>query len=148
MSFFKDKNFNSENEQDVKFFKTALHVKAQSDVGFTEIETINDLPVFEDKPFIVEKPLTTINGWSLDENKKELDSIYLIVNGEPFLKYAHFYPRDDISEDLGLNMGNNAGWTISFLSGYLKDGCQKITLVGVQDDRKIKFDNEIQLCKN
>ena len=45
-------------------------------------------------------------------------------------------------------MGNNAGWTISFLSGYLKDGCQKITLVGVQDDRKIKFDNEIQLCKN
>ena len=148
VSFFNDKNFNSENEQDVKFFKTVLHVKAQSDVGFTEIETINDSLVFEDKPFIIEKPLTTINGWSLDENKKELDSIYLIVNGEPFLKYDHFYPRNDIAEDLGLNMDNNAGWTISFLSGYLKDGCQKITLVGVKDDRKIEFDNEIQLCKN
>jgi len=33
-------------------------------------------------------------------------------------------------------------------SGYLNDGCQKITLVGVKDDRKIEFKNEIQLCKN
>jgi len=125
-----------------------LHVKAQSGVGFTEIETINDSLVFEDKSLIIENPLVTINGWSLDENKKELDSIYLIVNGEPFLKYDHFYPRNDIAEDLGLNMDNNAGWTISFLSGYLKDDCQKITLVGVKDDRKIEFENEIQLCKN
>jgi hypothetical protein len=148
LSFFNDKNFNSENEQDVKFFKTTLHVKAQSGVGFTEIETINDSLVFEDKSLIIENPLVTINGWSLDENKKELDSIYLIVNGEPFLKYDHFYPRNDIAEDLGLNMDNNAGWTISFLSGYLKDDCQKITLVGVKDDRKIEFENEIQLCKN
>ena len=148
MSFFNDKNFNSKNEQDIQFFKTDLPVKAESDAGFTEIETINGLLVFEGKPFIIEKPLTTINGWSLDENKKELDSIYLIINGEPFLKSDHFYPRNDISEDLGLSMDNNAGWTISFLSGYLKDGCQKITLVGVKDDRKIEFDNEIQLCKN
>ena len=42
----------------------------------------------------------------------------------------------------------NSGWSISFLSGYLKDDCQKITLVGVKDDRKIEFENEIQLCKN
>ena len=99
-SFFKDKNFNSKNQQDVKFFNTNLHVKAQSDLGFTEIETINDSLVFEGKPFIIEKPLITINGWSLDENKKELDSIYLIVNGEPFLKYEHFYQRSDISKKL------------------------------------------------
>jgi len=148
LSFFNDKNFNSENEQDVKFFKTALHVKAQSGVGFTEIETINDSLVFEDKPFIIEKPLTTINGWSLDENKKELDSIYLIINGEPFLKYEYFYPRSDISKKLAIDKNTNQGWTISFLSGYLNDGCQKITLVGVKDDRKIEFKNEIQLCKN
>jgi len=148
VSFFNDKNFNSKNEQDVKFFKTALPVKAESDAGFTEIETINDSLVFEGKPFIIEKPLTTINGWSLDENKKELDSIYLIVNGEPFLKYDHFYPRSDISKNLAIDKNTNQGWTISFLSGYLKDGCQKITLVGIKDDKKIEFENEINLCKN
>ena len=147
-SFFKDKNFNSKNQQDVKFFNTNLHVKDQSDLGFTEIETINDSLVFEGKPFIIEKPLITINGWSLDENKKELDSIYLIVNGEPFLKYEYFYPRSDISKKLAIDKNTNQGWTISFLSGYLNDGCQKITLVGVKDDRKIEFKNEIQLCKN
>ena len=90
----------------------------------------------------------TINGWSLDENKKELDSIYLIVNGEPFLKYDHFYPRNDISENLGMDVALNSGWTISFLSGYLEEDCQLITLVGIKDDKKIGFENEIQLCKN
>ena len=141
-SFFNNDNFNSKNEQDIKFFKTVLSIKDQSDIGFTEIETINDSLVFEDEPLIIKKSLVTMKGWSLDENKKELDSIYLIVNGEPLLKYDFFYPRNDISEDY------NAGWTISFLSGYLKDGCHKITLVGVKDDKKIGFENELQLCKN
>ena len=117
-------------------------------MGFTEIEMINDSLVFEGKPLVIEKPLVTINGWSLDENKKELDSIYLIVNGEPFLKYDHFYPRSDISKNLAIDKNTNQGWTISFLSGYLKDSCQKITLVGIKDDKKIEFENEINLCKN
>ena len=148
VSFFNSDNFNSKNKQDVKFFKTELPIKAQSDTGFTEIEAINDSLVFEDKPLVIEKPLVTINGWSLDENKKELDSLYLIVNGEPFLKYDHFYPRSDISKNLAIDKNTNQGWTISFLSGYLKDGCQKITLVGIKDNKKIEFENEINLCKN
>jgi hypothetical protein len=148
VSFFNSDNFNSKNKQDVKFFKTELPIKAQSDTGFTEIEAINDSLVFEDKPLVIEKPLVTINGWSLDENKKELESLYLIVNGEPFLKYDHFYPRSDISKNLAIDKNTNQGWTISFLSGYLKDGCQKITLVGIKDNKKIEFENEINLCKN
>ena len=148
VSFFNSDNFNSKNKQDVKFFKTALPIKAQLDTGFTEIEVINDSLVFEDKPLVIEKPLVTINGWSLDENKKELESIYLIVNGEPFLKHDHFYPRSDISKNLAIDKDTNQGWTISFLSGYLKDSCQKITLVGIKDNKKIEFENEINLCKN
>ena len=148
VSFFNDDNFNSKNKQDVKFFKTELPIKAQSDTGFTEIEAINDSLVFEDKPLVIEKPLVTINGWSLDENKKELDSLYLIVNGEPFLKYDYFYPRDDISKKLGIDVDNNMGWTISFLSGYLEDDCQKISVIGIKNERKIGYENEIHLCKN
>ena len=90
----------------------------------------------------------TINGWSLDQNKKQLDSIYLIVNDEPFLKYDQFYPRNDISENLGIDTELNSGWSISFLSGYLEENCQLITLVGTKDDQKIGFKNEIELCKN
>ena len=136
------------SKQDVKFFKTELPIKAQSDTGFTEIEAINDSLVFEDKPLVIEKPLVTINGWSLDENKKELESLYLIVNGEPFLKYDYFYPRDDISKKLGIDVDNNMGWTISFLSGYLEDDCQKISVIGIKNERKIGYENEIHLCKN
>ena len=147
-SFFSEKNFNLKNKQDMNFFKTVWSEKPATDIGLSEIESINDSLVFENETFMVEEPLVTIKGWSLDENKKQLDSIYLIANGEPFLKYEHFYPRNDISENLGMGAALNSGWSISFLSGYLEENCQLITLVGIKDDKKIGFENEIELCKN
>ena len=147
-SFFNEKNFNLENKQDMEFFKTVWSEKPEASIGFSEIESINNSLVSENETFMIEEPLVTIKGWSLDENKKQLDSIYLIVNDEPFLKYDNFYPRNDISENLGVNAALNSGWTISFLSGYLEENCQLITLVGIKDDKKILFENEIELCKN
>ena len=147
-SFFSEKNFNLKNKQDMNFFKTVWSEKPATDIGLSEIESINDSLVFENETFMVEEPLVTIKGWSLDENKKQLDSIYLIVNDAPFLKYEHFYPRNDISENLGMGADLNSGWSISFLSGYLEENCQLITLVGIKDDKKIGFENEIELCKN
>ena len=132
----------------MEFFKTALTEKPISDMGFSEVESVNNSFVSAGKTIIIEKPLVTINGWSLDQNKKQLDSIYLIVNDEPFLKYDQFYPRNDISENLGIDAELNSGWSISFLSGYLEENCQLITLVGTKDDQKIGFKNEIELCKN
>ena len=148
LSFFSEENFNLKNNQDMNFFKTVWSEKPATDIGFSEIESINDSLVFENETFMVEEPLVIIKGWSLDENKKQLDSIYLIVNDEPFLKYDHFYPRNDISQNLGINAALNSGWTVSFLSGYLEEDCQLITLVGTKDDKKILFENEIELCKN
>ena len=148
LSFFNEKNFNSENKQDMEFFKTVWSEKSEASIGFSEIESINNSLVSENETFMVEKPLVTIKGWSLDENKKQLDSIYLIVNDEPFLKYDDFYPRNDISENLGMYTELNSGWSISFLSGYLEENCQLITLVGIKDDKKIGFVNEIEICKN
>ena len=147
-SFFNDENFNAKNEHDIEVFKTVWSEKPQSSVGFIEIETINNSLFFEDESFVIEKPLVTISGWSLDENGKELDSLYLIINDEPFLKYDHFNPRSDVSDDLGINTDINSSWSISFLAGYLDDGCHKITFEGVKNDKKIGFENEIELCKN
>jgi hypothetical protein len=147
-SFFNENDFNLNNKQNIEVFKTVWSEKPMDGVGFSEIESINNSIVFENQTVIIEKPLVTINGWSLDENKKQLDSIYLIVNDEPFLKYDHFYPRNDISENLGIGAELNSGWSISFLSGYLEENCQLITLVGIKDDKKIGFENKIELCKN
>ena len=147
-SFFSEKNFNLKNKQDTNFFKTVWSEKPATDIGLSEIESINNSLVSENETFMVEEPLVTIKGWSLDENKKQLDSIYLIVNDAPFLKYDHFYPRNDISENLGMGAALNSGWSISFLSGYLEENCQFITLVGIKDDKKIGFESEIELCKN
>ena len=148
LSFFSEKNFNLKNNQDRDFFQTVWSEKSTVQAGFSEIESINGSLVSEGETFTIGKPLVIIKGWSLDENKKQLDSIYLIVNDEPFLKYDNFYPRNDISQNLGINAALNSGWTVSFLSGYLEEDCQLITLVGTKDDKKILFENEIELCKN
>ena len=147
-SFFNDENFNAKNEHDIEVFKTVWSEKPQSSVGFIEIEAINNSLFFEGEYFVIEKPLVTISGWSLDENGKELDSLYLIINDEPFLKYDHFNPRSDISDYLGINTDLNSGWSISFLSEYLEETCQLVTLVGLKDDKKIELKNQIELCKN
>ena len=148
LSFFSEKNFNLKNNQDMNFFQTVWSEKSTVNIGFSEIESINGSLVSEGETFTIEKPLVIIKGWSLDENKKHLDSIYLIVYDEPLLKYDNFYPRNDISQNLGIDTERNSGWTISFLSGYLEENCQLITLVGIKDDKKIAFENEIELCKN
>ena len=147
-SFFNDENFNAKNEHDIEVFKTVWSEKPATDIGLSEIESINNSLVSENETFMVEEPLVTIKGWSLDENKKHLDSIYLMINDEPFLKFDEFYPRNDISENFGISIALNSGWSIAFLPGYLEENCQLITLVGIKDDKKIEFENQIELCKN
>ena len=148
LSFFNQNDFNLKNKQDMEFFKTTLAEKPVSSIGFSVIESVNNSLVSQNEKIIIERPLVTINGWSLDHNKKQLDSIYLIVNDQPFLKYDQFYPRNDIPEHLDIDTDSNSGWSISFLSGYLENNCQLISLIGLKDDKKIGFENEIELCKN
>ena len=94
------------------------------------------------------EPLIIISGWVLDEEKKQLDSVFLLVDDKPFIKFDDFQPREDVLENFGKNAQIDSGWKIFFMSGYLKNDCQLISVVGFKDDKNIKLNQEIELCKN
>ena len=39
-------------------------------------------------------------------------------------------------------------WVITFLSGYLTEGCHDISIVGIKDSKLFSMKQEISICKN
>jgi len=92
----------------------------------------------------------------LDENKETPSDVYLIIDDEPFLKINSslhhteknkLFPGEDVSNALGINESVRSGWDVSFLSGYLDEGCHSIS-IGFLDNNFLfikNFPNKI--CK-
>jgi hypothetical protein len=147
-SIFTEGSFNQQNVKDVNAFEQVWYNNKQVDVGLGRIEDINGVPPDDQGPIHLEMPSVILTGWILDQNMQSPDAIYLLVDGKPLLKYDDFKPRKDIKNNLGEGADLNSGWKISFLSGYLQDGCHKIQIVGLIGEDKVMLDQEIQVCKN
>ena len=78
----------------------------------------------------------------MDNNHSELDSIFLIMDDEPFLKY------DDFLEYTNNESSKKSKWVITFLSGYLTEGCHDISIVVIKDSKLFSMKQEISICKN
>ena len=77
-----------------------------------------------------------------DNNQGELDSIFLIMDDEPFLRY------DDFLEYTKNQSSIKSKWIITFLSGYLTEGCHDISIVGIKDSKLLSMKQEVSICKN
>ena len=148
LSFFRDASFNNKNLEHISYFEETWNKNDETNLGIGEIESINNVPVAEKRTIYLNKPLIVISGWILDEEKKQLDSVFLLVDDKPFIKFDDFQPRKDVLENFDKNAQIDSGWEIFFMSGYLKNDCQLISIVGFKDDKNIKLNQEIELCKN
>jgi len=148
MNIFSDESFNSVNKQELVKFANLWNNENNIDKGFGEIETINEIEIINNNTIYLEDPFVILSGWALGPDMKQLDSIFLIVDNKPFLKYDDFQQKPDLVDSLGKNIDTNASWIISFLSGYLETGCHKISIIGIKDESKITFDQEIPICIN
>jgi hypothetical protein len=148
MNIFGEKNFNQQSKEDLKEFERIWYNDMEYFSGYGKIETINEIEITNNQTITIEKPFIIIKGWSLDHNKKNLDSIFLMIDEKPFLKYDDFQPRQEVVAILNEDIDTYAGWQISFLSNYLNDGCHTLTLAALKDNNKIIFDQKIEICKN
>jgi len=146
MNIFGETNFNNIHRQELEKFSGLLNNKNNLDVGFGKIETINELQVNNNDVVYLDNSFIIINGWTLDSEMKQLDDIFLIVDDRPFLKYNDFQPRLDIKDTFGKNTDINSGWSISFLSGYIEEGCHRLSVIGIKNGSKFTFDQELQIC--
>ena len=63
------------------------------------------------------------------------------MNNEPFLRYNDFLEHDN-------EPGMKSKWIITFLSGYLTEGCHDISIVGIKDSKLLSMKQEVSICKN
>ena len=148
LSIFDDASFNNKNLEHISYFEETWNKNTETNLGIGEIESINNVSITEKRTIYLNKPLIIISGWALDEEKKQLDSVFLLVDNKPFIKFDDFQPREDVLENFDMNAQIDSGWKIFFMSGYLKNDCQIISIVGFKDNKNIKLNQEIELCKN
>ena len=146
-SMFGNDKFNQQNEKFIEKYSQEMVVDNEKFFGIGKIETINGIQVSETVSISLEKPALVIEGWALDQNMKQLDNLYLLLDGEPFLKYDDFLTRTNIVEKNNLSSLIKPGWKISFLSGYLENGCYEISLGSLKEKQIINFEQKIEICK-
>ena len=148
LSIFGDTKFNKKNLEHVSYFEETWNKNDKTLLGMGNIELINEATTNEKTTIYLEDQLVVISGWMLDEEGKQLDSTYLLVNDKPFIQFDDFQPRKDVIEKFGDNMELYSGWEIFFMSGYLENNCQTISIAGLKDDKNIRLNQEIKLCKS
>ena len=143
MGIFSNKQLNLMAEKDQSWYNDNFKEIVETNQGFGNILKINGES--SDKVEISDDPIITIYGWIEDDNFQTVDYLYIISNNEPLLKISNFGKgTNDIETD---EKNNDSFWEITFLSGYLKNDCSNLTMVGFKDYEKIIVSDEILVCK-
>jgi hypothetical protein len=144
LSIFGEKSFNQQNRDDLNKFRTILENNPDIEFGFGKIERINGQLVSE-QSIVIEEGFVNIEGWILDENKSPVDSIFLMIDNKPLLKYDDFMSREHKEYDYVSE--KDSGWNMIFLSGYIEKGCHEIGIIGLSDETLVKLQEKIEVCR-
>ena len=148
LSIFGDATFNQKNLEHLLYFEENWNKNDETNTGIGKIELINGIPVSGKTTIYLDNPMIIISGWALDEDGNQLDSTFLLVDDNPFIKFDNFQPRKDVLENFDGKADLHSGWEIFFMSGYLENDCQSISIAGFNNDKNITLNQEIEICKN
>jgi len=146
-SFFSDKNFNKQNTNDMLEFQDFLNSAPTKITTSGKIEKLNNQKIITET-IDIENQFIKLEGWILDSGPNTLDSIYLMIDSKPFLKYDDLYEVDiQNRSDMLINEETATGWTITFLAGYIDEGCHTISILGKSGNSLFELDQELLVCK-
>ena len=107
-------------------------------------ELDQDLQKYE---FIDKFDLLQIYGWTIFENQKyEVESIYIIVDDEVHSKAVHGFLRKDLQK-YGLEERSFSGWQGIIDTKEISIGCHDISIRIVSGNEYSELNSEKQLCK-
>ena len=137
LSIFGERNFNEYHLDDLAKFEVDLqNKKLEKAVG--GIELINKQNIDEGDKFNISEPIIIFEGNVLTLDNKKLEQIVVLINSEPFLKSEEFYEKKSESD---------SKFKISFLSGYLPEGCHQLELIGINKGDLFSNDKVYHICK-
>jgi hypothetical protein len=146
-SFFSDKNFNKQNTNDMLEFQDFLNSSPTKIITSGKIEKLNNQKIITET-IDIENQFIKLEGWILDSESNTLDSIYLMIDSKPFLKYDDLYEVDiQNRSDMLINEETATGWTITFLAGYIDEGCHTISILGKSGNSLFELYQDLLVCK-
>ena len=137
LSIFAEINFSESHLDDLTKFKVNLQNKELQKAG-GGIELINNQNVEEEIKINISEPIIIFEGNMMTLDKKKFDQIIVLLNSEPFLKSEEFYEKKS---------GSNSKFKISFLSGYLPEGCHELKLIGINNEQLFSSEKIYQICR-
>ena len=132
-----DKN----NKMEIKLFNEK-YTDSTTNNGFGVIEYVNDEKILDEKLVDVDGPLVIIAGW-ISYDRKVIDSVYVLSNDEIVSKILNFEEtngKDQYNEEKYF-------WSTKILTSYLKNECNEISFVGIENGNKITINEKITICK-
>ena len=143
MGLFSNDKLNSLATHDQNVFYDNLNLIEEEHEGFGKIIKINGKTSNEIN--ISNDPLITIFGWMENDTKQTVDYLYILSNDNPLVKISNF---DRSLENFETDERNNDSfWEITFLSGYLEEECNNLSIIGFKDGKKILVEHEVLVCK-
>lgn len=145
LSIFSEINFNRVNQSAIDEYPLFSEKILISNYG--AITKINNLEYNQDLEYLLDTPFLLIEGWMLDFEMQQLDSIYLLKNDEPLAKITTFESTIQQTSGIKINSDLKPSWKIFIMSGYIDYGCHEMSIVGIKNMEKNYLSDEFTLCK-
>jgi len=145
LSIFSDRDFSLDKNELIDY--QIIKNDQTSSIGYGKIESINHNLLDGSSSIGLQSDTVILKGWAVDSEKEELDNLFLLVNGLPLSKSDSFDSRTDLASDLNISESERSGWTFSFLSGYLDEGCNSLSLAGSKNQHLVRISDTVELCK-
>ncbi|MBT5171959.1 MAG: hypothetical protein HOL90_06765 [Candidatus Nitrosopelagicus sp.] len=146
LSIFSEKNFNDKNKFAMNEYFLISNENFLSNNG--AIMQVNHSEFTQNFEYELNLPYLLVEGWMLDPQLQQLDSLYLIMNDEPLSKTTIFESNTFQISDIQTNSEVNSTWRIFIMSGYIDYGCHDVSIIGIKDMKKFGLTDKFTLCKN
>ena len=147
LGIFGESDFNQQNRIDVSKFNSILEKNDNRELGIGSIDKING-KIINDEVITIDENFINLEGWIVDQKKKPVNSIFLMIDNQTLLRYDDFISRIDIKNEYDEISDENFGWNIILLTGYIENGCHEISILGQSEQRIIELEEKINICIN
>ena len=121
-------------------FRTDFSIKSENNIEFINDNNVSNLSRYE-----INEQFVEISGWFIVDEKSIPKTLFLLVDNKPLISNNNFQIITNSQEQ---NTDVRINWSIFFLSGYFKDGCHTIELIGDSKNEKLILSNDFIICNN
>ena len=141
-NIFSNPDFNKNTIKELNDFDKKNYENTNIQKIEGHITRVNNFELSE-KYFLNEDQSLIISGIISIDNIKEIEVMYLMIDGKPFAKFDNFYDSESTTDTNQLT--NEIKWTFALLKIYLREGCMQISFTGMKNNEPFVLNDETEV---